>query len=397
MLFNPLEKQFDLPAAFVECADCGGRNSKIVGQEDERLRGLAIVEADAPQMVGVMLAGIVTVERDGLIADDADCTVARCRIHPMGVHVRFGPGDEEGAELMEPVQTGEIDITAIHNVDGAWFREQKVKRVDVMQLAIRDVDEARDAAAQIQERVHLHRGFGRAEMGPGEDRQAQVDGRRVERIDGAGEIQPEILFGIELPSLADQSLGQFGMNAPVAPFIGIGQRRATHRFAETHAIELRRLNRQTGLDVAQALPVGQLRESHGPILFGARKRPHTTIAAIARNDPRERAPRQESISWANSVLPAFTGTSSETIRSVPDCVQIDITQFHRKLIENHAIVGHSQPLNRTPVTPLISRPNLYYLVLAETSSDFFLSMRASLARPLIVEGTLRRRAPSGSD
>jgi hypothetical protein len=38
---------------------------------------------------------------------------------------------------------------------------------------------------------------------------------------------------------------------------------------------------------------------------------------------------------------------------VPDCVQIDITQFHRKLIENHAIIGHSQPLNRTPVGPEI--------------------------------------------
>jgi hypothetical protein len=38
---------------------------------------------------------------------------------------------------------------------------------------------------------------------------------------------------------------------------------------------------------------------------------------------------------------------------VPDCVQIDITQFHRKLIENHAIIGHSQPLNRTPVVGYI--------------------------------------------
>src|ERR1700687_5710571 len=50
-------------------------------------------------------------------------------------------------------------------------------------------------------------------------------------IDGVGEIQPEILAGIELPGLDDQSLGELGMDAPVAPFVGIGQRRAPHRVA----------------------------------------------------------------------------------------------------------------------------------------------------------------------
>jgi hypothetical protein len=30
-----------------------------------------------------------------------------------------------------------------------------------------------------------------------------------------GEIHPEIFFGVELPGSADQSLGRFGINAPV--------------------------------------------------------------------------------------------------------------------------------------------------------------------------------------
>jgi hypothetical protein len=48
---------------------------------------------------------------------------------------------------MEP---DEIDIAAIHHVDGARFREQQIERVDIVQLAVRDMDEARDVAAQIQ-------------------------------------------------------------------------------------------------------------------------------------------------------------------------------------------------------------------------------------------------------
>jgi hypothetical protein len=42
-----------------------------------------------------MLAGVVAVQRDGLIADDTGGTVCRGRIDPMGIHVRFGTGEEE--------------------------------------------------------------------------------------------------------------------------------------------------------------------------------------------------------------------------------------------------------------------------------------------------------------
>ena len=114
-------------------------------------------------------------------------------------------------------------------------------------------------------------------MRPRKDRQTQVDGRRVERVDGIGEVQPQILPNIELPGPDD--LGEFGMDAPVAPFVGIGERRAPHRFAEAHAIELGGLHRQTSLDVAQALPIGELREGHRPIVLGTGQGSHPLIAA----------------------------------------------------------------------------------------------------------------------
>ena len=94
-----------------------------------------------------MLAGVVTVERNGLIADDPRRPVGRCRIDAMGIYVRFGAGDEEGASEMQPMEAGEIDVATIHDVDSARFREQQVESVDVVQLAVRNVDEARDVAA----------------------------------------------------------------------------------------------------------------------------------------------------------------------------------------------------------------------------------------------------------
>src|ERR1700674_4320619 len=61
------------------------------------------------------------------------------------------------------------------------------------------------------------------------------------------------------------------------------------------------------------------------------------------------------MSWAKSVLPLFTGTSSETFRKVPDRVQIDTTLNRQNRVQNHPFIGRHRLLNRTAVSwPMIS-------------------------------------------
>ena len=165
--------------------------------------------------------------------------------------------------------------------------------MNVVQLAIRDVDKTRNVAPQVEQRVHLHRRLGGAEVRPRKDRQAQSDGRRVQGVDGIGQVQPQFFVDVQRPRLGDEPLGQRRMDTPVAPFVGIGQRRAPDRLAEAHVIEFRCVDREAGLSVAQAFPVGQLGEGHGPVLLGAGKRPDPVIAAIPVDDPRESSPWQE--------------------------------------------------------------------------------------------------------
>ena len=84
MLLDPLEEQLDLPAALVEGTDRGGRQGEVVGEEDQGLGRLRVVQADAPQVIGIVPACIVTVERDGLVADDAGRAIGRGRIDKGG-------------------------------------------------------------------------------------------------------------------------------------------------------------------------------------------------------------------------------------------------------------------------------------------------------------------------
>ena len=51
-----------------------------------------------------------------------------------------------------------------------------------------------------------------------------------------------------------QQLGKLVVDAPIARFVGLGQGRASHRFAQTHVVEFSRLRRKTCLDSSQTLP-----------------------------------------------------------------------------------------------------------------------------------------------
>src|SRR5882757_1792016 len=105
---------------------------------------------------------------------------------------------------MQRVKAREIDVAAIHDVDRARFGEQQIEGVNVVQLAVRDVDEARDIAAQIEQGVHLHRRLGGAKVRPWKQRQAQVDGSGVQSVDRVGQLQTQALVGIKLPRLGNQ-------------------------------------------------------------------------------------------------------------------------------------------------------------------------------------------------
>lgn len=97
MLLDPLEKQLDLPAGFVQFADCRWWRAKQVGQKDERFFGLWIFEANPAQMMGIVFVTVEPRQRHRLIADNALRPIVRCRVNSPQVGIRFGAGDKERA------------------------------------------------------------------------------------------------------------------------------------------------------------------------------------------------------------------------------------------------------------------------------------------------------------
>ena len=108
-------------------------------------------------------------------------------------------------------------------------------------------------------RMHLDRRLGCAERRPRKQRQGQVDGCRVQRIRRVLQLEGQAVADIELSGLGNQSLGELGMNTPVPLLVGIGKCCPSDLLPEPHVIKLRRLCRETDLEVAQTLAAGQLR------------------------------------------------------------------------------------------------------------------------------------------
>ena len=205
----------------------------------------------------------------------------------MEAQIRFSTNDKETAGLMQPVQLREVDITPIHDVEDTGLWHQHVEDIDFVPLTIADVDETQDIPAQVEQCVHLHYGFGAAKRCPRKYRQTQVDGRCVQSVDRIVQIDTERLVDIQPSRNADQLLGEVGVKAPIPNRIGVGQCIARHRTAKPYAIELYRLAAQTGLDIEQTFPLGQLRESHAQILIRTGEMLDLVLATVPGNTTTE--------------------------------------------------------------------------------------------------------------
>ncbi len=163
--------------------------------------------------------------RPRTFGDDSLRPVARGRIDLAQAGVRFGAGDEERAGLVQSEQPLEIEVGPIHHVNRRRLWNQQIEHVDIVQLAVGNMDKAWNIATQIQKRVHLHGDLGAAKRCLGRQRQARINGGRVQRVCRVRQLQAQILPGVEPVRLGHQPLCELGEDASVPALVGIGQRR----------------------------------------------------------------------------------------------------------------------------------------------------------------------------
>jgi len=183
--------------------------------------------------------------------------------------VVLGSYDKESCCLVYCVQTGKIEIAAIEDIDGAGFDGNLIEDVDLVDLSVSDNNDCRNTAPQIQKGMKLDRALALAKDGPGEKRQTQIDGGGIQGVYCVFQFYPEVLADIKFSGPVDQDLSEFGVDSPVPHLVGIGQGISGNSPPYAHVIEFVLGSPETGLNISQAFPVGQLGKRHAEKLVPA--------------------------------------------------------------------------------------------------------------------------------
>ena len=281
VLLDPLEEQLHLPALGVQRCDQLRFENKVVGQKSNPFARL-VFDHHTAQHRRIVLAGVEQRQDARLVANNiCSGSVHRVGVAPLELRIALGARDKKTLGLVDGKQALEVQVPTVEQIERPCLDGQLVQRVDLVGLAIGDVDESGDRAPQVQQGVQPHRCLGTAKRGPRKHRQAQIDGRRIEGVDRGIQLDGQGLVGIQRTRYANQMLGQVGIDLPRACGVRIGQRVARNRgAAKTHVVQPCGLSAQIDLDVAQRLAVGQLGEGHGEELVQASEVLNFVVAAM---------------------------------------------------------------------------------------------------------------------
>src|ERR1035437_5778731 len=147
------------------------------------------------------------------------------RVAALQQDVGFRAHNEEGRAERKLEKALEIHVAAVHDVERPGLRQKLVEDVHVVNLAIRNANKRGDVAVQVQQRMHLDGRLVLAKSGPREQRQAEVDGGRVQRVQALIQVHADRIAGIQRSRNADEDLREIGIDAPVARLVGFRQRR----------------------------------------------------------------------------------------------------------------------------------------------------------------------------
>ena len=280
MLLEPAKEQLDLPALLVEPCHRQGWQPEVIGQEHQGALVFGVVNPDAAQFVRIGLGRPELLQADNVIAAQAGGAVHRVGVLPAGPQGFFGGHHQPGARLLDGIEPPPVQVTPIHQIERARLPDQLIEP-DHLRIRGQTYQQLRgQRRMDFQLRVDFEAGTLGIETRPGINRQTQIDDARIQGIDGLRQVQCHGLRHIKRPGLTQEVLGQIGEDAPVAGGQRVGQRAPPDWAAQAQVIALIGPGIETGFDVPQTFPPGQLGENQTHQLVPGREVFDFVIATI---------------------------------------------------------------------------------------------------------------------
>ena len=148
---------------------------------------------------------------------------------------------------MQAVEPLEVEIGTVHHIESTGFWHEQIQNVDIVHLAVADMNESWNGASQIEKSMQFHRSFCFAKLGPRKQLQTQIDCGGIQCIDCFRKVDGQRFVAIKPAGNTDKRLRKFEIDSPVSGFVGVGYSTATGLAANAQVIEFCGLGRQASM------------------------------------------------------------------------------------------------------------------------------------------------------
>ena len=202
--------------------------------------------------MGALLLGPWTEETDDLVGANRAMLGRLAMLDHVVVGVVLEAGDEEDAGRRPVGEQPVVVVAPVHGDDGAGIEVEQACPHAVMPPRFSEQHVGGHVVVVVEQDVHLNAALGATEAGPGEERQAQGDGRRVQAQQLV--LETELRLALAQAIALAQALGQVpeqGLEESCWPVgVGVGQGGALGGASNAHVHQLADATGQAVTDLA---------------------------------------------------------------------------------------------------------------------------------------------------
>ncbi len=176
-------------------------------------------------------------------------------------------GDEEDAGVSPLEEEFKVTISPVYSDDAASGKLETTSGDYIGSLTISDYGKVWQIAIVVKQQVELNGALGLAEVCPGKQAEAEVDGSRIKTEQLV--LEAKLLLFTRALTIAKVPQVKEGIliKLPGTVSVGIGKGALCRGGAQSQVTELATGDGQSVADLSQALSLGQLTEEHGHILI----------------------------------------------------------------------------------------------------------------------------------
>lgn len=266
VLFDPFEKEFDAPSGLVDLSYSHDIKGKVIGKKDKVLTGVRVNKMHSAQNNGIKVSGFDASESDTLITPETGIPIDRTGLAHLEVEVASGTNDKESPRLSDAIQSLKVHKAPVHYINASRFQRDTVKEVNIMHRSFCDIDKYRDRALKGHLGVEFDGRFSGTKSCPGKHWKTQVNSCGIDSVNHLINIQSIRISHVEALRPSYQNFGYICIGSPIPLLVSVSEIGACDPSPDAHGIQEVVVS-QTGLNVAQSLPEGQLGENHGKELI----------------------------------------------------------------------------------------------------------------------------------